>query len=381
MADFAGIIRQSPSGEELQGENDGDTLIWNAALSVWEAGPGGGGAVDSVFGRSGDVVAQAGDYSSDQVTNGSEWDGSNVTEALNEVQSRFTNLTSTQIANASGVAGPSVSDALDTLNVEIAAVAGTIGALTSDDIANASTVAGGTVTEALDALASGRRLLGVARRVTAGAETIACPAGTRAVLVRMGGGGAGGGHGAFAAAASFGAGGGGGSGAEQDFLYTAGSDIASVDVNCGSAGNAGTVGVSGGTGGNTTVTINGETFTSNGGTGSNNASSNTATAGQTRPGGAPGANNFQTGSNFTLLRTSGGNAGSNGSSSGGSLFAIGGSGGASSFGGGGLGTADGVGGTATGNCSGGGGGGASNGVSRNGGPGAPGAVILYFFSA
>lgn len=318
------LIRTSPSGPDIDV---------------------GGGAVDSVFGRDGVVVAETGDYAGSQVTNDSVVPGATVTDALQDIDLR---LNSDGIVNVSLVPGPSVSTALNALLNDLFNISG--------------------------------RLLGVAVRRTSGAETFTCPAGTRTVFVRMCAAGGGGGHGAFAAAASFGAGGGGGAGSEQAFLYSSGSEIASVDVNCGTAGNAGTAGVSGGTGGNTTVTIDGETFTCSGGTGSNNASSNTAAAGQTRPGGAPGVNNFQTGTNFVLLYSSGGNAGANGSSSGGSLFAIGGTGGSCSMGAGGTGTADGVGGTATGNGSGGGGGGASNGVSRNGGAGAPGGVLCWFFS-
>lgn len=381
MTQTSGPIRISPSGERIVGENDGDVLTWDAATDEWRAEPGGGGgAVDSVFGRTGDVTAQSGDYSATLIDNTSDVPGANVSEALDNldddvttVASALASLNSSAVANASAVAGATVTNALGTLS-------------TSSGITNSSTVAGATVTAALDTLAAvltGRRLLGVGGRLTAGAQTIACPAGTRGILVRMVAGGAGGGHGAFAAGPIEGAGGGGGSGAEQEFFYTSASNIASVDVVCGAAGNAGTVGVAGGSGGNTTVTINGELFTSTGGTGSNNSNSNTAAAGQTRPGGAPGLTNFQTGSNFTLLRVSGGSPGASGSfpvvGSGGT-FAVGGAGGSSSMGGGGLGTADGVGGSATGNGAGGGGGGSSNGFSRNGGPGTPGGVMLFFFS-
>lgn len=360
MTQTSGPLRVSPSGERIVGQNDGDTLVWDATTEEWVAEPGGGGgAVDSVFGRTGVVVAEAGDYTSTLVTNESSFDGATVTEALDEaaagiagVDTRVTNLNSNQVANSSSVSGATVTLALNALLASIAS-------------------------------AGAGRLLGVGQRRVAGAETIACPTGTRRILVKMVAGGAGGGHGAQSAGPVQGAGGGGGSGAEQEFLYTSASDIASVDVVCGATGNGGTAGVAGGSGGNTTVTINGETFTSTGGTGSNNAASNTAAAGQTRPGGAPGLTNFQTGSNFVLLRVSGGSPGSTGAypvvGSGGS-FAIGGNGGSSTMGGGGLGTADGVGGTATGNGAGGGGGGSSTGFSRNGGAGTPGGVDLFFYS-
>ena len=34
-----GQIRIPPSGGFIAGENDGDTLVWNAALQLWESGP------------------------------------------------------------------------------------------------------------------------------------------------------------------------------------------------------------------------------------------------------------------------------------------------------------------------------------------------------
>lgn len=383
MSQTSGHIYVSPSGTEIVGENDGDTLLWNAEDGVWVAGPGGGGgAVDSVFGRTGDVVAETDDYSSDQITNLSEWDGANVTDALMEIQSRFTNLTSSQVQNASGVSGPSVSDALDTLNVEIAAVAGGVAALNSDDIANASAVPGGTVTEALDALLAGRSLLGVASRLTAGAQTIACPSGTRAVLVRMGGAGAGGGGALQTAAPSQtnSGGGGGGAGAEQEFFYTAASDIASIDVVCGTAGTGQPT--TGGNGTATTVTINGETFTSNPGEGGSQGVTTGAPVSSGARGGLPGQFNFQTGSNFTLLRSSGGQPGENGTGPNGTLLIwYGGMGGSSTWGGGGRGGFSGNGEAATGNCAGGGGGSSSAGNNRNGANGTPGAVMLLFFGA
>jgi hypothetical protein len=84
-------LRSANSGVPFVGENDGDTVIWDAAAQLWKTGPGGGGgAVASVFGRAGVVVAVAGDYDSDEVT------------------------------NVSAVVGVSVSDALDTLAASIA---------------------------------------------------------------------------------------------------------------------------------------------------------------------------------------------------------------------------------------------------------------------
>lgn len=89
----------------------------NPCIDVVALYNGGGGAVSSIFGRSGVVVAVAGDYDASQVD------------------------------NDSGVAGATVADALDTLDAALAAT-------TSDDVANNSGVAGATVSDALDALAA-----------------------------------------------------------------------------------------------------------------------------------------------------------------------------------------------------------------------------------
>jgi hypothetical protein len=51
--------------------SDGQSLVWSAANSQWQPATisSGGGAVSSVFGRTGAVVAQTGDYTAAQVTN------------------------------------------------------------------------------------------------------------------------------------------------------------------------------------------------------------------------------------------------------------------------------------------------------------------------
>lgn len=72
------------------------------------ASGGGGGAVTSVFGRTGAVIAVAGDYNSSQVTNSSSVSGAFVTDALNwlDTNKLGTSLTSANIivGNASNVA-------------------------------------------------------------------------------------------------------------------------------------------------------------------------------------------------------------------------------------------------------------------------------------
>ena len=48
---------------------NGQTLVWNAGVSAWQPGTiSGGGAVSSVFGRTGSITAQTGDYSFGQIS-------------------------------------------------------------------------------------------------------------------------------------------------------------------------------------------------------------------------------------------------------------------------------------------------------------------------
>lgn len=74
-------LRSANSGAPFVGENDGDTVLWDAAHRLWRTGPIAGG-VTSVFGRTGAVTAQSGDYDSDQVDNLSAVPGSSVSDAL-----------------------------------------------------------------------------------------------------------------------------------------------------------------------------------------------------------------------------------------------------------------------------------------------------------
>lgn len=77
-------LKSAESGLLLEAPVDGYTLIWEAATSLWKFGPGGGGgAVTSVFGRTGAVIANTNDYDSDQIANHSGVTGSSVTAALN----------------------------------------------------------------------------------------------------------------------------------------------------------------------------------------------------------------------------------------------------------------------------------------------------------
>ena len=89
------VFRIPPSGYALEAPNDGETIVWDAAVGLWAFGTA--GAVSSVFGRVGAVVAATGDYDSDQID------------------------------NVSSVAGASVSDALETLAASAGAVASVFG--------------------------------------------------------------------------------------------------------------------------------------------------------------------------------------------------------------------------------------------------------------
>lgn len=227
-------------------------------------------------------------------------------------------------------------------------------------------------------------LLSAASRLVAGTEEIACPPGTRVVHVHQVAGGAGGGAAPQTASPSQTntAGGGGGSGAEQEFIYTSATDIESVMVVVGAGGSPAVLPGAAGDGGDTSVTINGETFTSSGGDKGNNGSVSAAPLAFDGQGGQAGLLNTQTGIMYYLLRASGGQPGSPGTGPNGALgIHHGGNGGSSTFGGGGRGglTTDGD--DANGNGAGGGGGSSSAGVARAGGAGTPGAVALRFFSA
>lgn len=109
----------------------------------------GGGAVASVFGRTGNVVSASGDYTASQVTNDSGVAGAFVSDALDTLEAAIPpvapvdsifgrtgvivalvgDYTASQVTNTSGVAGAQVSSALDTLN--------------SDKVPNARTVTAG----------------------------------------------------------------------------------------------------------------------------------------------------------------------------------------------------------------------------------------------
>ncbi|MCB1494164.1 MAG: DUF2793 domain-containing protein [Bauldia sp.] len=111
------------------------------------AAAGGGGAVDSVFGRTGAVVAAASDYDASQVDNDSGVSGSTVADALDALAAAIP-ADSDDIVNASGVSGTNVSDALDAIAAAIPADAGDLASSAKYQI-DATTVQG-----AIDQLAS-----------------------------------------------------------------------------------------------------------------------------------------------------------------------------------------------------------------------------------
>lgn len=134
-------LRSSPVGAPFVAENDGDTVLWDAAAKAWKTGPGGGGAVDSVFGRTGIVVAATGDYDSDQIDNVSSVSGASVSDALET------------LAASAG--------AVDSVFGRTGAVVGVAGDYDSDEVDNASAVTGSTVSDALDSLLTALGLAGL----------------------------------------------------------------------------------------------------------------------------------------------------------------------------------------------------------------------------
>jgi hypothetical protein len=97
------ILRTATSGALIQAPNNQDTLLWNSTTKSWDFGAGGGGgAVDSVFGRLGVVVAATGDYDSDQVDNVSGVSGSSVSDALDELQDSIDYLQESSTRLATG---------------------------------------------------------------------------------------------------------------------------------------------------------------------------------------------------------------------------------------------------------------------------------------
>lgn len=110
---------------EVVNPTDGQSVVWESATSRWKnkmVAGGGGGAVSSVFGRTGTVVAQNGDYTPAQVGAAPvvHTHGTGDVTGLNAFVTAIANAAATAAVNAVIDAAPG---SLDTLN-EIAAALG-----------------------------------------------------------------------------------------------------------------------------------------------------------------------------------------------------------------------------------------------------------------
>lgn len=176
-------LRSGSSGPRFVGVNDGDTLLWSAAQGAFYVGPGGGGggAVSSVFGRTGAVTAHSSDYDSDQISNLSVVPGAFVSDALDyllanagavssvfgrtgAVTAQAGDYNGAKVTNDSSVTGSTVKDALNWLLANAGAVAsvfGRVGVVTAQagdynatKVTNDSSVTGTSVKDALNNLAA-----------------------------------------------------------------------------------------------------------------------------------------------------------------------------------------------------------------------------------
>lgn len=121
--------------------------------------------VDSVFTRTGNVIALLGDYAASLVTNDSGVAGATVKAALDALAALLAALTSSNIDNLSGVPGADVTAALDSLFTAL-------GALDSGNIANISGVAGSDVTAALNWLDANKAPAGLPKDDRAASHVI-----------------------------------------------------------------------------------------------------------------------------------------------------------------------------------------------------------------
>ena len=105
-------LRSGTSGPEFVGVNQNDAVLWDTTARKWYVGPvpGGGGAVSSVFSRAGAVVAQSGDYDTDQVDNLSSVPGASASDALDSLDSGVTAAQTTATA-AQGTANTALANA------------------------------------------------------------------------------------------------------------------------------------------------------------------------------------------------------------------------------------------------------------------------------
>jgi hypothetical protein len=176
---------------------------------------------------------------------------------------------------------PIIQGALDALAGRISALEGGARSLANtvttviSNVAALSTLltsTSGSLTTLTSLVGTGR--LWANRQVLTGAGTYTPFSGTKRVLVRMIGGGGGGGGAAFSAGHPDASGAGGNSGWYLEFRVSgsSGANVAGGAFSCGAAGAAGSSApTNGGTGGDTTIVINGTTFTAKGGTGGGSA--------------------------------------------------------------------------------------------------------------
>ena len=211
----------------------------------------------------------------------------------------------------------------------------------------------------------------VARQVLTGSGTYTPTPGTTAARARLVGGGGGGGGGSGGAGVACGSG--GGSGTYYEFTVVGGT-VTGGAYSVGSGGSAGSsAGGTGGTGGNTTLVLNGTTYTAKGGTGG---------TGQTNTGSshAPAVGHAQGGTPSTATTILVGEDGDHGVYAASDGYFWGGAGGGNPLGSGG-GTVDGGNNGAVGfGLGGGGGGAAATTVGKSGAAGSAGIIIIEEYS-
>lgn len=86
-------LRSGNSGAPFVGENDGDTLLWDNTEKKFYVGVGGVAGVSSWNGRTGPVVPETDDYSSDEVKNLSGVAGASVSDALDNLAEKLSGAT------------------------------------------------------------------------------------------------------------------------------------------------------------------------------------------------------------------------------------------------------------------------------------------------
>ena len=146
-------LRQPPSGptEPLEIPENSDEIANTSAVpgatvsAALDTLAGGGGPVTSVFGRSGAVTAQAGDYAASEVSNDSSVAGAGVSGALDTLGGALSALIATVAGLVTGVSS---------VFGRTGAVAPEAGDYAASQVGNDSSVPGLTVAAALEDLAA-----------------------------------------------------------------------------------------------------------------------------------------------------------------------------------------------------------------------------------